>query len=183
MNPVKTDLSPVPESILQSVRSQCKVTNKSPYSTRSCSCRKNGFICVLACGNYHGEQCQNCEVLPRENDTIEKDERNIFKLFESFYVKLYIILHLSFDFADYLFKSLYINLLVDLVMIWNWVVNYKNKNYEIIACNVGKWISLFQWISKNDKIIFEKTCQILFKIFMETLFKMCLKLIFKLVWK
>ena len=84
MDPTQADLDTAPELILQKVRCKDKVTTKSPYNTRSCSCRKNGLSCVLAFGYWHGEQCQNCEVLPKESDTIEEIKRNIFKLFESF---------------------------------------------------------------------------------------------------
>ena len=80
----KTDLDPVPESILQSVCCKCKVTTKNPSSTRSRSRSKNGLSCVLACGDCHGEQSHNCEMPPKESDTTEEDEPNIFELFESF---------------------------------------------------------------------------------------------------
>ena len=60
------------------------MTTKNRCSTRSCSCRKNELSCVMACGNYHGEQCQNCEVPPKESDTIEDNKRNILKLLKSF---------------------------------------------------------------------------------------------------
>ena len=48
MSPVKTDLNPAPENILQSVCCNSKLTLKKPCTTRLRSCRKNGLSCVPA---------------------------------------------------------------------------------------------------------------------------------------
>eukprot|EP00795_Rhopilema_esculentum_P008019 gene8019-13929_t len=57
MTPIKTDLDPAPEWLLQVVRCRCKTNTKHPCGTLSCSCQKNGLTCVTACGSCHGEDC------------------------------------------------------------------------------------------------------------------------------
>lgn len=84
MVPIKTDLEAAPDWLLQVIRCKCKSTTKHPCSTQTCSCRKNGLSCVAACGNCHGENCENKAVLVTDEDAYEDEERNIFDLFESF---------------------------------------------------------------------------------------------------
>eukprot|EP00795_Rhopilema_esculentum_P012559 gene12559-3254_t len=57
MTPIKTDLDPAPEWLLQVVRCKCKMNTRHPCGTLSCSCRKNGLTCVTACRSCHREDC------------------------------------------------------------------------------------------------------------------------------
>lgn len=86
MAPVKTDLDPAPDWLLQVVRCNCKIDTRRPCGSRSCSCRKNGLNCVPACGGCHGQDCEN-EATPiwdSENLIHDDTERNIFDTFASF---------------------------------------------------------------------------------------------------
>ena len=81
LTPIKTDLDPAPEWLLQVVRCKCKMSTKHPCGTLSCSCRKNGLTCVTACGSCHGEDCENSakpisELDDRDND----DATDIFEI-------------------------------------------------------------------------------------------------------
>ena len=78
--PIMTDLNPAPDNILRFIRCNCKSLKKSPCSTNVCSCRKQGLVCVSACGDCHGVNCQNCEnEVDMENDD---EDGNIFDIFE-----------------------------------------------------------------------------------------------------
>ena len=80
--PVKTDIKPAPEWLLNYVRCKCKTTSKNQCGTQSCSCRKNGLECVTACSGFHGELCNNKSEL-KEIESDEDDfERNIFDIFD-----------------------------------------------------------------------------------------------------
>ena len=61
-----TDLHVPPESLLKFVRCKCKLSSKNPCNTSICSCRKNGLKCITACGNCHGEGCNNSEEIMLE---------------------------------------------------------------------------------------------------------------------
>ena len=78
--PIMTDLDAAPESLLKFVRCKCKLSSKNPYSIDVCSCRKNGLKCVTACGDYHGEGCNNSEdlVLDPEEENSSTDAGSIF---------------------------------------------------------------------------------------------------------
>ena len=53
-DPVMTELSPAPESIVE--LSMCKCT--TGCLTQRCKCKKNGFICSELC---HCKSCENIE--------------------------------------------------------------------------------------------------------------------------
>lgn len=75
--PVMTDLGAAPESLLKFVRCKCKLSSRNPCGSHICSCRKNGLICVTACGDCRGEGCRNAEeiFLDIEEDS-DTDELN-----------------------------------------------------------------------------------------------------------
>ena len=60
LEPVRTDLPPAPDCVLQFIRCNCK-SLKNQCGTNICSCRKNGMACVDMCGGCHGEGCKNAE--------------------------------------------------------------------------------------------------------------------------
>lgn len=82
--PIKTDIDPAPEWLLNYVRCKCKATSRNPCSTQMCSCRKNGLKCVMACNGCHGEDCDNKSGDMENNETESDDdfERNIFDIFD-----------------------------------------------------------------------------------------------------
>lgn len=83
--PIKTDLEPAPENILKFIRCNCKVSTKNPCGTKVCSCKKNGLKCVVACGNCHGQQCNNSESIIYDDDNeSDYDDANIFDILEDF---------------------------------------------------------------------------------------------------
>ena len=90
MEPIKTDLEPAPEWLLNVIRCNCKETTRKPCGSRLCSCRKNGLHCVPACGGCHGKGCENAELLqedtiaPEHESDLTENERNIFDIFEDF---------------------------------------------------------------------------------------------------
>lgn len=53
--PVKTDLPPAPEKLLQIIRCNCKQN----CDTKRCSCRKHGLDCSVGCGECRGVSCSN----------------------------------------------------------------------------------------------------------------------------
>ena len=71
LNPIMTDLPPVPETLLKFVRCKCKLTSKNPCGTNTCSCHKNGLKCVTARGDCRGLNCLNAD------DNIELEEENL----------------------------------------------------------------------------------------------------------
>ena len=78
--PIKTDMDPAPEFLLNFIRCKCKTTTKNPCGTTHCSCRKHGLKCVAACGDCRGELCNN--MVTEENIVDDEElERNIFDLF------------------------------------------------------------------------------------------------------
>lgn len=83
--PIMTDLEAAPENILKFVRCNCKVSTKNPCETNICTCRKNGLQCVAACGNCHGQECNNSETNNSEEDLdTYLNDANIFELLEDF---------------------------------------------------------------------------------------------------
>ena len=80
--PIMTDLHAAPDSLLKFVRCKCKLSSKNPCSTNICSCRKNGLKCVTACGDCHGEGCNNSEEIMLEIEeeigSCNTDAGNIF---------------------------------------------------------------------------------------------------------
>ena len=53
--PVKADLPPAPEKLLQIIRCNCKQN----CDTKRCSCRKHGLDCSVGCGECRGVSCSN----------------------------------------------------------------------------------------------------------------------------
>lgn len=58
LSPIKSLNDVAPPSILKFVRCSCH----GNCSSSMCSCRKNGLLCVSACGNCHGTNCTNAAV-------------------------------------------------------------------------------------------------------------------------
>ena len=78
--PIMTDLNSAPDNILRFIRCNCNSLKKSPCSNNVCSCKRHGLVCVSACGDCHGVDCENCDV-EIDIDTEDKDG-NIFDIFE-----------------------------------------------------------------------------------------------------
>ena len=57
LQPVKTDKPVAPSELLNFIRCKCK----SGCTSKLCSCRKHGLVCVAACKNCRGD-CKNAEV-------------------------------------------------------------------------------------------------------------------------
>ena len=54
--PIKTDITPAPDFLLNFIRCKCKAKSKNPCGTTHCSCRKHGLMFVSACVTA-GENC------------------------------------------------------------------------------------------------------------------------------
>ncbi|XP_053377818.1 uncharacterized protein LOC123527311 isoform X1 [Mercenaria mercenaria] len=65
--PIKTDLPPAPENLLNIIRCNCKVN----CDTRRCTCRKHGLECSVGCGACRGVSCSNSMTLAE----VEAEER------------------------------------------------------------------------------------------------------------
>ena len=63
LQPIMTDLDPAPQRLLKFIRCKCKLSTRNPCSSNVCFCRKHGLKCVVACGDCHGQNCQNTEIL------------------------------------------------------------------------------------------------------------------------
>ena len=80
--PIKTDLDPAPQFLLNVIRCNCQITTRNPCGGLNCSCRKHGIECVAACGNCRGEFCTNMVVVENiAGDDHEDLDRNVFDLF------------------------------------------------------------------------------------------------------
>ena len=55
LQPVKTNLPPAPETLLKTIRCNCKQN----CDTKRCSCRKHGLDCSVGCGDCQGVSCTN----------------------------------------------------------------------------------------------------------------------------
>ena len=54
------------------------------YSTNTCSCKKHGLVCVSACGNCNGIDCENCGNEEDMDDFSDKEDgSNIFDVFDN----------------------------------------------------------------------------------------------------
>lgn len=62
MQPIKTWKEIAPAEIIKVIKCNCKLSSKNPCGTNLCSCRKNGIKCMPACGNCHGNDCNNKSV-------------------------------------------------------------------------------------------------------------------------
>ena len=59
--PIMTDLEPAPKEILRFIRCNCKMSTKYPCNTNVCTCKKHGLVCVSACGDCNGVDCENTD--------------------------------------------------------------------------------------------------------------------------
>ena len=56
---------------------------KRPCSTNTCSCKKHGLVCISACGNCNGIDCENCEnEVDIDDFNDEGEDINIFDVFD-----------------------------------------------------------------------------------------------------
>ena len=76
--PIRTELPPAHESLLEFVRCNCK----KGCSTQKCTCSKKGLDCSPACGECKGYSCVNSAPPDLEFD----DELYIFCELQRFYV-------------------------------------------------------------------------------------------------
>jgi len=74
-----TDLKAAPEKILRFVRRNCNCSKTNPCSTKVCSCKKHGLVCVSACGDCHVVYCENVNLKDAE---IVDENGNIFDILE-----------------------------------------------------------------------------------------------------
>ena len=76
LHPIMTDTPAAPESLLSSIRCNCKSSSPKQCGTLLCTCRKNGWPCGKACGACRGIDCKNPSVEYHERDF--EDDGNIF---------------------------------------------------------------------------------------------------------
>ena len=80
--PIMTDLNAAPHNVLRLVRCNCNISKKRPCSTNTCSCKKHGLVCVSACGNCNGIDCENCgNEVDMDDFSDQEEDRNIFDVF------------------------------------------------------------------------------------------------------
>ena len=76
--PIITNLNAAPHNILRFIRCNCNISKKRPCSTNTCSCKKHGLVCVSACANCNGIDCENCEnEVDMDDFSDEEKDRNI----------------------------------------------------------------------------------------------------------
>ena len=81
--PIMTDLNAAPDNILRCIPCNCNISKKRPCSTNTCSCKKHGLVCVSACGNCNGIDCENYEnEVGMDDFSDEEEDRNIFDVFD-----------------------------------------------------------------------------------------------------
>ena len=73
-----TDLNAAPDNILCFIWCNCSISKKRPCSTNTCSCKKHGLVCVSACRNCNGIDCEKCENEVHMDDFSDEEDRNIF---------------------------------------------------------------------------------------------------------
>ena len=72
-----------PDNILRFIRCSCNISKKRPCSNNTCSCKKHGLVCVSACGNCNGIDCENYEnEVDMDDFSDEEEDRNIFDVFD-----------------------------------------------------------------------------------------------------
>ena len=84
LKPIKTNLEPAAECLLNFIRCNCQTSTKSPCKGLTCSCRKHGLECIAACGNCHRELCTNIRVQvvdEKEERGLDGMDRYIFDIF------------------------------------------------------------------------------------------------------
>ena len=72
------------DSILKFIRCSCK-TGTDAVCRKICSCRKNGFFCVMVCGQCQEEECSNKSKTLIKDDIDGDNDRNAFDAFASFW--------------------------------------------------------------------------------------------------
>ena len=73
-----TDLNVAPDNILCFIWYNCNISKKRQCSTNTCSCKKHGLVCVSACRNCNGIDCEKCENEVDMDDFSDEEDRNIF---------------------------------------------------------------------------------------------------------
>ena len=76
LHPIMTDIPAAPETLLSSIRCNCKSSSPKQCGTLLCTCRKNGWPCGRACGECRGIDCKNPSVEYYKSDL--EDDGNIF---------------------------------------------------------------------------------------------------------
>ena len=76
-HPVMPDMFPRPDSILRFIRCNCKTGTDAACGKR-CSCQKNGLLCVMVCGQCHGEEFSDKSNSSIICDIDEDNNRNVF---------------------------------------------------------------------------------------------------------
>ena len=76
LHPIMTDKPAAPESLLSSMRCNCKSSSPKQCGTLLCTCRKKGCPCGRACGECRGIDCKNPSVEYDNRDS--EDDGNIF---------------------------------------------------------------------------------------------------------
>ena len=61
LQPIMTDLEPMPESLLKFVQCNYKLSTANTCGSNTCSCHKHGLKCVTTCGDCRGESCRNAD--------------------------------------------------------------------------------------------------------------------------
>ena len=86
LKPIKTDLQPAPEIILNFIRCKCSSSTTNICGTNKCTCQKNGLAYSAACAGCHGAECSNTKEMDvdKEDENLINDDnfdRNIFDIF------------------------------------------------------------------------------------------------------
>ena len=73
-----TEQAVAPDDLLEVICCNCK----AGCSSNRCSCRYHGIHCVVACGNCHGEGCENAEacIVDEEDSDVDCDEGQLHDL-------------------------------------------------------------------------------------------------------
>ena len=65
--PIAMQQEPGPPELLKVIRCSCKSSNPNQCGGNACTCRKNGLLCVSACGKCHGRDCKNIQQVISED--------------------------------------------------------------------------------------------------------------------
>ena len=84
LQPIKTDLTPAPSQLLKFIRCNCNASKRNPCGGLTCSCRKHGLRCVVACGGCRGEFYSNKEFETETSEEDDDDIENIFEILDNF---------------------------------------------------------------------------------------------------
>lgn len=72
--PIMTDISPAPDSLLNMIHCACKITVDEPCYNMRCTCRRYGLPCTSLCKRCCGIDCRNSQ---RKDDESEWNEGDI----------------------------------------------------------------------------------------------------------